>query len=142
MHLEKLKEYGFLQIGVFSISENEFKIEIDNESMTEREKCIYAFVIDGKFIRIGSSKRPLKFRLKDWRRDVSKALEGKKSKTKPPEARAWMELLIGGKKGKIFAREGTKISTPIGIISAYLDEESVLIGRYSPSLCNDAARHN
>jgi len=134
MSLDTMSDYGLKLVGSFSIDGATFVIHIIDGSLVREQRCIYAFVIDGKVVRIGSSKGVLARRLAAWERDVSRALAGDKSPTPAWEAAAWKELLGTHKFGEIFARPGTDVETPIGRISAYLDEESVLIGRHRPSL--------
>ena len=83
---------------------------------------------DGYF-RIGSSKEPLRSRLKDYELDISHALKKEKSPAPPEEAEKWRKALPPGSSGVIYARRGTMVKTPIREFRAYLDEESVLIGK-------------
>ena len=95
---------------------------------------VYAFLIGSEIARIGSSKAPLRSRLKSWERDVTNALNSRKSPTPPWEADLWRGALEQHGVGHIFAREGTAITTSIGTLSAYLAEESELIGRHLPRM--------
>ncbi len=134
MDLEALSNYGLIKIGKFAIINDQFTIDISDKAMIEQVRCIYAFVIDGKIVRIGSSKAPLKKRMASWRSEVTKALKGERSQTPIAEASKWKELLSESKCAELFARQGSTVATPVGEIITYLDEESVLIGRYSPVL--------
>src|SRR5215470_10382233 len=50
------------------------------------------------------------------------------------EAAGWRERLTLHAHGYVFARQGYTVTTPVGTFSAYLDEESILIGRHRPAL--------
>jgi hypothetical protein len=89
--------------------------------------CIYAFLIEGKVYRIGSSKAPLENRLKDYKRDITNALNDRKSPAPPEEAEKWKKILPAGRSGVIYTRPGWSVTTPIKTFPAYMDEESLLI---------------
>jgi hypothetical protein len=139
MSLEILTHYGLVPVATVRIIEGEFKIQISDSDMVARDRCIYAFLVGNEIVRIGSSKAPLKRRLKDWERDVTNALQHRKSPTPTKEADAWDAILKQHGSGTIFARPGTVVTTPIGEISTYLDEEIVLIDKYNPIL--DRKKH-
>ena len=128
----QLSEYGFVPVATVRIADRRFIIEITNYEIAQLEKCIYAFLVGDIIVRIGSSKARLANRLKSWDRDVTKTLNGKKSSTPSEEAAGWDKELSQHGTGTIFARQGTVVTTPVGTFCAYLDEESVLIGRYLP----------
>ncbi|QNT68078.1 GIY-YIG nuclease family protein [Defluviicoccus vanus] len=134
MHAEKIKEYGLKPVAEFWIEENQFRIELTDLETTALKKCVYAFTVEDEIVRVGSSKAPLKKRFGAWRRDVSKALNGEKSATPIEEGHRWRDALHEGCHGIIYARPGTTVHTPLGEISAYLDEECVLLARYKPKL--------
>jgi len=129
-----LTAYGLKRFAQFSIKDDRFTIAIENADIAKNEKSIYAFVVDDDIVRIGSSKARLGNRMKVWQRDVSLALQGLRSSTPPSEAEAWRELLPDGRVGTVYARRGTTVTTPVGTFCAYLDEESLLIGRHQPRL--------
>ena len=133
-NIKDIKKYKLKRVARFFMDKNKFKIEIKDEKIAALEKTIYAFVINGKFVRIGSSKGVLRRRFRVWERDVTNRLKGKKSPTPEREARGWENLLRKYGEGYVFARQGTIVKTPVGNFPAYLDEESVLIGRHSPPL--------
>lgn len=119
------------KLGHWYVLNNDFIIEIADVEFACQEKCIYAFMKGETYIRIGSSKAPLTKRLREWERDVSNSLKGKKSQTPQKEAAIWKEK----DSGELWARPGTTVETPVGTICTYLDEESALIGRHHP-ICN------
>jgi hypothetical protein len=130
MNATDLKRFGLVQVAHFHIAGRNFIIDPPYQERVKIDKCIYAFLIDGKVVRIGSSKAPLKDRLRDYELHISHALKGEKSPTPKKEAKKWRELLPAGISGDIYARRGTKVKTPIlkKPFPAYLDEESILIG--------------
>jgi hypothetical protein len=99
-------------------------------------KCIYAFLIAGK-VRVGSSKAKLDNRLTRYEKDFTRALNGETSSTPSQEAKRWKRSLPAGSFGFIYARPGTIVKTPLGEISAYLDEESEMIGELGKRLHED-----
>ncbi len=134
MSAATLSAYGMKPVATVRITEKHFLIEILDNSIVDRGYCIYAFLVGDEIVRIGSSKGILKGRLRAWERDVSAALQGRKSATPANEAAAWNVLLKANETGTLYAREGTMVDTPVGRICAYLDEESTLIGRHLPRL--------
>jgi hypothetical protein len=140
MSASKLIDYGLVPVSTFGIEDDDFIIETHNREIVELEKCIYAFALGDLILRIGSSKERLARRFRSWELDVSKALKGLKSHTGLSEAENWRNELKGKEKGVIYARQGTVVTTPIGSFQSYLDEESVLIGRYQPKFNNSKHR--
>lgn len=124
------KPYGMKRLGYWRVERDDFIIDVKDEELLKQEKCIYAFTKDDEFIRIGSSKKVLRTRIQAWRRDVSKALKGKKSQTPAWEAEGWRQY----RSGDLWARVGSVVKSPVGEFETYLDEESILIGRYLPPL--------
>jgi hypothetical protein len=102
----------------------------------EQAKCIYAFLIAGK-VRVGSSKARLNSRLTRFENDFTRAFNGKRSSTTMQEAKQWKGLLPAGRSGFVYARQGTKFNSPLGVRPAYLDEESLLIGELNEKFPRD-----
>lgn len=134
MTSDTLLSYGLKPIGSLEIVGNEFRIQIDDNEAVRKEKCIYAFVVNDEIVRIGSSKAALRTRFTAWQRDVSNALQGRKSPTPQSECEGWREVL-DGTKGTVFARQGSFVETPVGEINAYLAEEAALIAKHRPRFC-------
>jgi len=128
-------------IGAVRIVDGRFTVDLKDQRAGEFEKCIYAFVIGGEILRVGSSKGKLKTRLRAWQNDVSNALLERSFRTPAAEAAIWKAALEEHGSGLLFARAGTVAHTPVGEFNLYMLEESALIGRYSPRCCNDTARH-
>ena len=134
MSVAAIKSYGMMPVARFRVEGDSFQIEITDAGLAQEERCIYAFVIGDDIVRIGSSKAKLATRLGAWRRDVSAAFQNRRSPTSQNEADGW-KAALGNTEGMIFARTGTIVITPVGEISAYLDEECVLIARHRPRFC-------
>ena len=122
-----LAEYGLVPVARVRIADRKLIIEITDHETVKLDKCIYAFLIGDEVARVGSSKAPLGSRLKDYQRDITKALNGGRYREEAP---LWNEKLTRAGSGTIFARQGTLVTTPVGEFRTYLDEESVLIGRF------------
>jgi hypothetical protein len=128
MNAAKLTNYGLVPVARVRIVDQNLIIDITDSKTVKLKMCIYAFLIEGKVYRVGSSKAPLEERLKDYKRDISHALKGEKSPAPDDEAEKWKKALPAGRSGVIYARQGTIVTTPIDTFPAYLDEESILIG--------------
>jgi hypothetical protein len=127
MNAARLAKYGLVPVARVRIADRNFKISITDQEIVKLDKCIYAFLIGGKVVRVGSSKAPLKKRLRDYERDITNALNRKKSPAPPEEAERWEKALPDGISGVIYARRGSIVATPIGEFPAYMDEESLMI---------------
>ena len=129
MNAADLKNYGLKPVAHVHIEGKYLKIEIDDQDAADLPQCVYAFLMGDGYFRIGSSKEPLRSRLMGYKRDISHALKKEKSPAPPEETKKWRKALPPGSSGVIYARQGTMVKTPIGEFPAYLDEESILIGR-------------
>jgi hypothetical protein len=134
MTVETILSYGLKPVGHIEIVRDEFRVTLTNQAVAHEDRCIYAFVLNDEILRIGSCKSTLGIRMKSWQRDVSGALQRRKSPTSLAEAESWRETL-GTDRATIFARPGTQIETAVGRISAYLAEETALIERHKPRFC-------
>lgn len=133
--------YQFVEIGIITApTPQSFSIELTLKEALQWERSIYIFLFNDEIIRVGSSKGKLGNRMKQWDRDVTNALHKmkglsmKKSNTPEWEANNWYNLLSVYNSGKIYAREGATVRTPVGEFKAYMDEESILINRHKPRL--------
>jgi hypothetical protein len=121
-----------------------FVVQLTEQEAGSWTCAIYAFLIGDEICRIGSSKGLLGVRLSSWTRDLTARLSDmdnpKKMATNAVEAAQWRMRLERCGPGLVFARIGTVVTTPVGEISTYLDEESVLIGRHLPALNNSKHR--
>ncbi len=124
-----LNKYRLKQVARVHISGRRFIIDNKDPEVVKDKECIYAFLVGGKVVRVGSSKAPLDRRLKAYERDITHALRGEKSPAPASEAKKWRKQLPAGTEGVIYARRGTEVKTHIGKFRAYLDEESILIGK-------------
>ena len=131
-HKDTLLNMKFKVIGTFYIEDNSFIVDCDEEYL-KLEQMIYIHTIDGEIVRVGSSKNKLKSRMRSWERDVTKALNGLKSSTPFWESEKWREILKD-KKGILYGRQGSIVTTPVGEFNSYLSEESFLIGKFTPKM--------
>ncbi len=129
MNAADLIKYGLKRVARVRLADRELIIKITDPDAVKLQKCIYAFLIGGEVVRVGSSKAPLQGRLRNYERHITNALHHKKSPTPDEEAKKWRKLLRGGTSGEIYARQGPMVKSPIGEFPAYLDEESILIGK-------------
>lgn len=132
-----LQRYGMGKVATVQIEPGgRLVISRSNSEVMGRPKCIYAFVMGGWIGRIGSSKGVLQDRMKATERHITDRWQNPAGKSPAPlwEAILWREALIAAGTGAVYAREGTKVTTPIGVISTYLDEESEIIGCHKPPL--------
>ena len=134
MSRQALASYGFRRVTRFFLHDGNVELEIEDETMAKIDRAVYAYLIGNEIVRIGSSKAPLRQRMLASRRHITSALHGLKSPTPEWEAQGWKERLERHGEGQIYARRGTEVTTPVGKFPAYLDEESLLIGRYMPPL--------
>ena len=141
MSEQKLRTYALRPIGTARIRDDNFKIEIIDTDISATPFCIYAFLVDDEVVRVGSTQHPLRIRMRQWERDVSRAMKGQKSPTRAEEVVIWRELLPDGKYAHIFARPGTCAHTPVGLLNCYRIEEEALIREFQPRLCWDRGRY-
>ena len=134
-----LKGMGFSKIGKFYIKNKNFNVQCDEEVLS-LDKMIYIHTIDNEILRVGSSKNQLKYRMREWERDVTKSLKNQKSNCPVSEGEKWNKLLKN-KIGILYGRQGTLLKTPIGEINIYMSEESYLIGKHLPEMNRDRSRH-
>ena len=134
--MDELSNMGFGVVGHIAYRDGALEADIA-EDIARREKCIYAIVIGGEIARIGSSKGPLRKRIRSYRRYFARAIERDGVGTQMPlwEAHAWRDrLLAAGGEGQVWARQGTVVETAIATLNVFLSEEAELIARYRPPL--------
>jgi hypothetical protein len=137
MNAADLTKYELVPVARVHIADRELKIDITDLETVKLEKCIYAFLIGGKVVRIGSSKARLEKRLKNYEKHITDALNDRKSPAPPEEVEKWKKILPAGTTGIIYARKGWPVTTPVGEFHAYMDEESLLIGEMWKSTPKD-----
>ncbi len=134
MSQSRIIECELRHIGTVSLYDDSFRINLHDASLLSAVECVYAFTVEDEVVRVGSSKAPLGKRFKAWERDVSRALNGLPSPTSQLEADGWRARLSVSA-GKVYARPGTLVCTPVGTFRAYLDEERALIQELRPVFC-------
>ena len=134
MNLRDLMSEYEMQLGAnISMCDNNFSIEVF-DNFKDLEKCVYIIIVGNEIVRIGNTKNKFYQRMRRYELDISKKLEGKKSNTPEWEATSWKERIQKHKQGFVYVRKGWQVKTPVGEFNAYMDEESVLIGRHLPPL--------
>lgn len=136
----KLVEYGLRAAGSIRIIDDNFIVEFIDSNLQAQTRCVYAFLVGDEVIRVGSSQNSLRSRMLQWQRDVSKALKGLPSPTRPEEAAVWREVLTGTY-GRLFARMGFVVHSPMGELNIFQVEEAAMIAKFQPRLCWDRVRH-
>ncbi len=131
-----LQRYQFQRIASFGLEDSKFAIRLVDQDASHWIQSVYAFVINDEIVRIGSSKKSLGDRLKQWSNNVTAAFAGNYNATPQIEADLWREELQTFGDGQIWARKGTPFRTPLSedLLSAYQDEERFLISRHKPRL--------
>lgn len=126
---------AFRHVGTVALRDGAFVTDLHDERTAHTEGCLYAFVIGDEIVRIGSTKGPLRKRIRSYDGYITRALNGQPSQTPQWEAAAWRErLLAAGGWGEIWARQGWQVETPVGNVNAYIAEEYVLLERFAPPL--------
>ena len=126
---------GFRLCARFDLIGTDFRVDILDHDICSKPFSIYAAVVGDEIVRIGSGKAALRKRLLSFRGYIGGRLRGnEKSSTPLWEALEWKRRLDEHGHGRFYAREGTEVTTPVGTFPAYLDEESILIGRFQPPL--------
>jgi len=107
MRREAIELYGLQPVAQVHIADEIFHVEVSDAGIAAEECCIYAFLVGGQIVRIGSSKGRLAKRLRAWQNDISRALQGRKSPAPQIEADKWRALLLEYGVATIYARRGS-----------------------------------
>lgn len=126
-----LEDDGFILVGRITLElPSTFLVRFRRSEAQLWGPAIYAFRIGGEVVRIGKTESCLKIRMRQWERDVSRALAGdfRKGGANPWETFEWRQRLTEHGYAEFLARQGLTV------------EERSLIRRYDPPLCNDSRR--
>lgn len=144
-HTNYLKKVGFKKFAKFQIQDDlTSKLKFLDNNTADEKRAIYAWVIDGKIVRIGCCQSTLRERISVAARWMELRLLGK-SKVKNEirrakelkDAKRWENILWEkGKFAEVWGRGGTIADTPVGKINIYLAEENVLLQKFKPPLNN------
>lgn len=146
---ETIRGYGMTKLATFEITMDcTSVITFVDEKSAAVPRGLYAWIIDGQIVRIGSSKNPLAMRIKShgsWiearLKDTFKVKDPKRRIKEIADAERWKKLLCGtGRVAEVWGREGTIVETPAGTINTYLAEENALLERHKPPLNNSHFR--
>ena len=108
----------------------DFSLLLDAQSWAP---TLYAFRIGGEVLRIGKTERELVKRVKQWNRDVSRALAGdfRKGGTNPWEAFEWRRRLTEHGPGEFLAQRWFSDRQKLR------RRETELVNHYDPRLNNE-----
>ena len=133
--MQALEDLGMNPVARFYVDRDEFHVDFVGDEIAEQDCCIYAFVIGDEIVRIGSCKSTLRVRLKATKRHFHDSIfRGKYTPTSKEDGEFMREQMKSHGHGIVWGRQGTMVTTPVGTFPAYLDEESILLGRYRPPL--------
>jgi hypothetical protein len=125
MSRETPEGYGLVQVGRIELPDlNTFRIILEHPEAARWECVVYAFLIGGVIVRIGSSEKFGK-RISDWNRNVTDALNGRRWDTPEWEAHEWRKCLVAHNGGEVFARVGIMVRTPVGEFPAWAKKSSL-----------------
>lgn len=125
------------------------EIQWTNETAAQSERAIYAWFIDEKLVRIGSSKGKLFYRTKQTKGWLNGFYRGNPNRKKDSryksnlnDANNWRNALSHSeeKVARCYGRTGQFVETPIGPVNTYLAIENVLIERHKPMLNRSSHR--
>jgi hypothetical protein len=129
-----LEEDGFVLVGHITLQLPSMFV-VDFEELPKAQwwaPVIYAFRIGGEVVRIGKSENVLGMRIRQWNRDVPRALAGdfRIGGTNPWEALEW--------RARLTSRRGEFLAQIVcGDRDRLRHHERELINYYDPILCND-----
>jgi hypothetical protein len=129
-----LEDDGFILVGRITLElPSTFLVRFVRTEAELWGPAIYAFRIDGEVVRIGKTESFLKIRMRQWEKDVSRALAGdfRKGGANPWETFEWRKRLTKHGYADFLARRGPTVEV-------IRSEEKELIRRYNPPLCNDS----
>jgi len=107
MHREAIESYRLQPVAKVHIADEIFYVAVSDAGIAAEECCIYAFLVGGQIVHLGSSKGRLSKRLRAWQNDISRALQGRKSPAPQLEAEKWRALLLEYGVATIYARRGS-----------------------------------
>lgn len=141
-HIDKLKQFGFLRIGVLSGGEDLIALKQEGNLpsyITDRLKAmgetakiknvIYAYVVDGMVVYIGETERTFRERYNDHIRNlVDFAIRNK------PAYLNWVEFFKTTEQYEIWQMPSPQVVYKGLKVNIRQDFETVLIGEFGPRL--------
>ena len=107
-----LEDDGFILVGRITLEPpSTFLVRFRRAEAQLWGPAIYAFRIGGEVVRIGKTENCLKIRMRQWEKDVSRALAGdfRKGGTNPWETFEWRKRLTQHGDADFLARQGLTI---------------------------------
>lgn len=109
-------------------------VTIQDNTAADLEEAVYVWVsLGAEVLRVGTSKGPVRKRLRQYPGYINKALDGGKSQTPLWEADLWLEYLQCGELHALVHQPPT-IDTVAGPVRPYLDIERTLLASVRPAL--------
>ncbi len=122
-------------VAVMTFKDNRAYVKITNAALGDMTEVVYVWTTpEGEWLRVGTSRAPLKKRLQNYASHISRALEGKNSPTPLSEAQDWRKLIKKHKQLIALAHQPPYTNTIAGKVRPYLDIERVLISEKRPPL--------
>ena len=125
MHL--MLHSNFEKVGTWEADADGLRISLTTGQ--ELEECVYSFTDElGQPVRLGTSKGPLRGRMRSFERDLTKAINGldHRGNCAEWEPAAWCE--VG--KGSIYAVVPEEVTVAGVTVRPYLNVEGALIRHY------------
>lgn len=149
-HIGKLKQFGFLRIGVFSGGEDliAFKQEGNlssyiNDKLKEmgeiakKKNVIYAYVVDGMVVYLGETERTFRERYNNHIRNlVDYAINNK------PAYLRWVEFFKVTDRYEIWQMSAPQVEVMGLIVNIRQDFETALIGEFGHPAMNTRTKGN
>lgn len=129
-----LEDDRFRVVGRVTLeSPSGFQVDLTSSDAQSWAPTLYAFRIGGEVLRIGKTQGELLKRVKQWNRNVSRALAGDfhKGGTNPWEAFEWRKSLRKHTWGEFLAQRWS------GDKKGLRSRETELVNRYDPRLNNE-----
>lgn len=117
------------------LSDGAVRVEITDSELGELTEVVYAWTREsGDYIRVGTSRAPVKGRLLIYETHINRALNGARSPTLATEAAEWKRILL--EEGRLIAivHRPPPTDSIAGPVRPYLDIERVLIATKRPPL--------
>jgi len=149
-HIDKLKQFGFLRIGVFSGGEDLIAIRQEgnlsshiNDKLkamgetAKKKNVIYAYVVDGMVVYLGETERSFRERYNNHIRNlVDFAIENK------PAYLRWVEFFKTTDRYEIWQMPAPQVEVMGLKVNIRQDFETVLIGEFEYPMMNTRTKGN
>ncbi|MCE5181014.1 MAG: hypothetical protein LLG15_04355 [Betaproteobacteria bacterium] len=149
-HIDKLQQFGFLRIGVFSGGEDLIALKQEGnlssyindklkamDETTKKKNVIYAYVVDGMVVYLGETERTFRERYNNHIRNlVDFAIENK------PAYLHWVEFFKTTNRYEIWQMPAPQVEFRGLKVTIRQDFETVLIGEFDFPVMNTRTKGN